>query len=310
MGTGTHVYQLFCETTLADSTNVLTDAQYSTDIDRLKGHQKGIARLTLENKVLRQSSIMAAGLAEFIIKYCSNTQNFSVGDTSPETKSTIADKIKAAVQNQTFPAGTRLTFSQSTAPLGWVQVNDSSTNGMMLRIINNTTVTTAGTGIVSTGGIHNPIVMNVVPQHTHGGTTAATDTDHLHTFNVNSGQESVVHAHTVAGSTSNTNANHNHNLNIVRVGIQINAANLFDFYSPQAANNGIGTTGMNNQDHNHNIPTLTSNQENANHVHNVAGGTSKMDRAPTHAHTFSTDTGSSGTNWQPKYIDFILCSKS
>jgi hypothetical protein len=277
MGTGTHVYQLFCETTLTDSTNVLTDAQYSTDIDRLKGHKKGIARLQLENKVLRQSSIMTAGLAEFIIKYCSNTQNFSVGDVSPETKTTIADKLKAAVQNQTFPAGTRLAFSQSTAPLGWVQVNDGSTSGHMLRIINNTTVTGGGTGIISSGGIHNPILMNVVPAHTHGGTTAATYTDHLHPININTGYESDPHNHGYERPLRFSDTDR---------------GSLSSLYSIDVTENG--TTGYQNQ----------------NHVHNVSGNTGAMDRTPTHAHTFSTDTGSSKTDWQPKYIDFILCSKS
>jgi hypothetical protein len=305
---GTHNLQAFCTATLSDSTNILTDQEFSSDLDRVTGHKQGIARLKLENKVLRQSSVVAASIAEFIVTYCSTAQNYNVADT--ETPASIAAKLRGAVQNQTFPAGTRLAFSQNTAPLGWVQVNDSSTNGMMLRIINNTTSTTAGVGIVTTGGIHSPILMNVVPQHTHGGTTAATDTDHLHTFNVNSSQESAAHVHNVSGLTLNTSANHNHNLNIRRVGVQVNDANPIDYFSPLAATDGVGTTGFNNQDHKHTIPTLTSGQESAVHVHNVAGGTSKMDRASVHAHTFSTDTGSSGTDWQPKYIDFILCVKS
>lgn len=280
MGTGTHVYQLFCETTLDDSTNVLTDAQYSTDIDRLKGHQKGIARLTLENKVLRQSSIMAAGLAEFIIKYCSNTQNFSVSDTSPETKSTIADKIKAAVQNQTFPAGTRLTFSQSTAPLGWVQVNDASTNGMMLRIINNTTVTGAGTGIITSGGVHNPILMNVVPAHTHSGTTVSVDLNHAHGVNINTGGESVLHNHGVERPLRRADTDR-----------------------------GAGGSSLYSID---DTETVTTSHQNQGHIHNVSGTTEGMKNGGNqlHGHGFSTDTGSSNTNWQPKYLDAILCSKS
>jgi hypothetical protein len=279
MGTGTHVYQLFCETTLTDSTNVLTDTQYSTDIDRLKGHQKGIARLQLENKVLRQTSIMSAGLAEFIIKYCSNTQNFSVGDVSPETKSTIADKLKAAVQNQTFPAGTRLAFSQNVAPVGWVQVNDSSTGGHMLRIINNTTVTGAGVGIISSGGIHSPILMDVVPAHTHTGSTTSADLNHSHDFNANTSNESVPH---------------NHGYERPTLIADTDRGTLSSLYSIDVTD--TGTTGYQNQ----------------NHVHNVSGTTAGMrgGQSQYHAHTFSTDVGSSKTNWQPKYLDFILCTKS
>lgn len=279
MGTGTHVYQLFCETTLADNTNVLTDVQYSTDIDRLKGHKKGIARLALENKVLRQSSIMTAGLAEFIIKYCSNAQNYSVGDTSPETKSTIADKLKAAVQNQTFPFGTRLAFSQNTAPLGWVQVNDVTTNGAMSRIINNTTVTGNGTGIISSGGMHDPILMNLVPKHTHAGTTSSVDINHTHDFNANTGTESVFHTH------------------------------IFERPAKKVDGDRGSNSSLYSVDETENVTTST---QSALHIHNVTGTTNGIRNATnqTHAHTFSTDTGSSGTNWQPKYIDFIICYKS
>jgi hypothetical protein len=272
---GTHNLQAFCTATLTDSTNILTDQEFSTDLDRVTGHKQGIARLKLENKVLRQSSVVAASIAEFIVTYCSTAQNYSVADT--ETPASIAAKLRNVVQNQTFPAGTRLAFSQSTAPLGWVQVNDSSTSGHMLRIINNTTVTGAGTGIISAGGIHSPILMNVVPAHTHGGTTAATYTDHLHSINLNTGTESVVHTHgyerpaRIADSDRGTSSS---------------------LYSIDGTENG--TTGAQNQAH----------------VHNVNGNTGGMDRTPTHAHTFSTDPGSSSTDWQPKYLDFILCSKS
>ena len=173
-----------------------------------------------------------------------------------------------------------MTFSQNTAPLGWVQVNDSSTNGMMLRIINNTTVTNWGTGVVSTGGIHDPILMNVVPAHTHSGSTVSVDLSHAHDVNLNTGTESVFHNHAFERPTRKTDADRGTGGN--------------SLYSLDETENG------------------TTSQQNQLHVHNVSGTTSGMKNAQNqlHGHGFSTDVGSSNTNWQPKYLDAILCYKS
>ena len=46
--------------------NLLTTAEYEADPQRLIGHQPGVARSKLENKALKQSSVMAAALAKFI----------------------------------------------------------------------------------------------------------------------------------------------------------------------------------------------------------------------------------------------------
>lgn len=47
--------------------NLLTQTEYEGDAQRIIGHQPGIARSRLENKVLRQASLMSAGLAQFIV---------------------------------------------------------------------------------------------------------------------------------------------------------------------------------------------------------------------------------------------------
>ena len=49
-----------------DGEDMLALAAYQTDAQRLIGHQRGIARRELENRVLRQTSHIAAGLAQFI----------------------------------------------------------------------------------------------------------------------------------------------------------------------------------------------------------------------------------------------------
>jgi hypothetical protein len=105
-----------------------------------------------------------------------------------------------------------------------------------------------------------------------------------HTHSFTSGNESAEHTH--SGTTGGISANHTHvfgsaggytdqgydGLNQVR--ISLNA----------------GVTGANSVGHTH---SFTTGAVSANHTHS---GT--------------TDNGSSQTNWAPKYIDLILCSKN
>lgn len=73
-------------------TNLLTQAEYSADAQRTTGNQPGIARSKLVNKALRQSSLLAAGLAEFIADYQANNVTDSL------TPQNIADYLLAAIQ--------------------------------------------------------------------------------------------------------------------------------------------------------------------------------------------------------------------
>lgn len=73
-------------------TNLLTQAEYAADAQRTTGHQPGIARSKLENKALRQASLLAAGLAEFIADYQANNVTDSL------TPQNIADYLLAAIQ--------------------------------------------------------------------------------------------------------------------------------------------------------------------------------------------------------------------
>jgi len=72
-------------------TNLLTQAEYAADAQRTIGHQPGIARSKLENKALRQASLMAAGLAEFIADYQANNVTDSL------TAQQVADYLLAAI---------------------------------------------------------------------------------------------------------------------------------------------------------------------------------------------------------------------
>lgn len=73
-------------------TNLLTQAEYAADAQRTTGNQPGIARSKLVNKSLRQVSLIAAGLAEFIADYQANNVTDSL------TPQNIADYLLAAIQ--------------------------------------------------------------------------------------------------------------------------------------------------------------------------------------------------------------------
>ncbi len=100
-------------------TNLLTQAEYTSDAQRTIGHQPGIARSKLENKVLRQASLMAAGLAEFIADYQANNVTDSL------TPQNVADYLYAAIDQlfvrvnsvQALPTTTALQYSGSTLTL-------------------------------------------------------------------------------------------------------------------------------------------------------------------------------------------------
>ena len=72
-------------------TNLLTQAEYVVDEQREIGHQPGIARSKLANKAMRQASLLAAGLAEFIADYQANNVTDSL------TPQQIADYLLAAI---------------------------------------------------------------------------------------------------------------------------------------------------------------------------------------------------------------------
>ena len=120
------------------------------------------------------------------------------------------------------------------------------------------------------GGSSSPILNNVVPAHTHGFTT---------------GTESANHTH--AGWTGGISANHQHIID-----------NLFWATYP-GGNQDCGVIGPSRQLDRY-TGTVTSD-----HAHYITtGGVSAN-----HTHSGSTDNGSSQTNWTPRYIDMILCSK-
>ena len=78
-------------------TNLLTQAEYLADAQRPIGNQPGVARSKLVNKALRQSSLIAAGIAEFL------ADNQSNNITDALTPQNIADYMAAVVRSLGVP---------------------------------------------------------------------------------------------------------------------------------------------------------------------------------------------------------------
>lgn len=74
-------------------TNLLTQAEYSADAQRPIGNQPGVARSKLVNKVLKQSSLVAAAFA----KYIADNQSTNVTD------SLTVDALAALIASVTGP---------------------------------------------------------------------------------------------------------------------------------------------------------------------------------------------------------------
>jgi hypothetical protein len=76
------------------ATNILSQVAYDGSIGRTGGHQSGKASSELENKALRQSSVMASGLAEFL----KDNQPEDVVDTL--TPAELADMMEASIDDR------------------------------------------------------------------------------------------------------------------------------------------------------------------------------------------------------------------
>lgn len=101
--------------------NLLTQTEYDGDAQRIIGHQPGIARSRLENKVLRQASLMAAGLAQFIVDNndSSVTDGMSAQEVADALSTTVGGIVVPGVtitaNNMTVTAETLTAFSSVNA---------------------------------------------------------------------------------------------------------------------------------------------------------------------------------------------------
>jgi len=228
-----------------------------------------------------------------------------------------------------FPTGTRVVFAQASAPTGWSQITDDTTNNRMIVLVN-------GTGGGTLGGSMSPTLMNVVPAHTHSFTSSAENATHTHTLTT--GAESNGHAHGLSGSTSTADLSHVHTFTSNPTNIDhfhngttggMNANNPHNhaitdpghrhgWDSQPALSNGAGGGGGNgnvqnqtgvqmsiavtgisikSQDINHGHPFTTSYIAGGNNVpaHSHTGTSDGMSQNGTHSHTISGSTGNEST---------------
>lgn len=242
------------------------------------------------------------------------TQSGGTSNTTIATTAFVQAAIAGAV-SPPFPAGTRMPFAQLSAPTGWTQINDATTDDRMLRVVNG-----SGGG---TGGSASPILMNVVPAHYHAyaGTSSIESANHSHTYSGTSSGESAGHTHggtTGAGSAHShgvSDPGHTHTLkgwaaNDVNFGTY-NVSTDDQYGGPTAANGIDGNyTGISINNESAHTHAFTTGAQSANHTHSYSGTSSGVSANHTHSYSGNTDNGSSQTNWAPKYLNLIICQKT
>lgn len=120
-------------------TNLLTQAEYAADSQRPIGNQPGVARSKLVNKALRQSSLIAAGIAEFL------ADNQSNNITDALTPQNIADYLQAALTGALGVTPPQFDNDTSLATTEFVQRALGSYVGFRELAVN-TTLTAADVG--------------------------------------------------------------------------------------------------------------------------------------------------------------------
>lgn len=179
--------------------------------------------------------------------------------------------ISYTTKGGSMPAGTQMMFAQASAPVGWTQVVTDAANNRMLRVVN-----TAGAGV---GGANSPILMDVVPNHTHTFTSGNESADHAHYFGATTG-----------GMSGNRYHTHVYSKDVFTL-----RNDLFSGSDKQA----IRTYGGGSS---------TTDSTDLEHGHIVQGWTGGINT--NHTHSGTTDGNASASNWTPRYLDLILCQKA
>lgn len=169
-----------------------------------------------------------------------------------------------------IPSGSRLLWAQPSAPTGWTQIGTTEASDRLLRVVN---VAGGSTGNGGTGGFG------------YGGIDTPTVMNKVPS-----------HTHTFSDTTSTTSSSgaHTHT------------------YKDGFANNQNGGDNYIGE----NLPTepssISSQWEFGGHIHNrqlTTGAASTL-----HTHTVSvsgtTAVNTGSANWQPRYLNLILCSKN
>jgi hypothetical protein len=164
---------------------VLGDGDYKADSERPVGNQPGQARANFVNKALRQTSYMAALLAQFIV----DNAEEDVRD-SDTIEDGVTNLLLALNNSIGFVSGTKLTFFQAAAPLYWTK--NVTYHDMALRVVN-----TSGGGI---GGTHD---LSAPPSINHDHTVAHTHSVPAPASHALTKAEIPTHIHSFDGSWTN-----------------------------------------------------------------------------------------------------------
>lgn len=116
----------------SNQTNMLSDAAYGSDTQRQSGVSSGIARSSLHNKVLFQSSTMACALANLMVDNGLNASDNNLTALKTNLGSLLDNKINSKIStllSGVWPVGSIYIGTQSTCPLAtlisgstWVKV--------------------------------------------------------------------------------------------------------------------------------------------------------------------------------------------
>lgn len=114
--------------------NVQTQAEYAAEPLRDSGNVAGIARSNVNNKALRQASLMASALAQFM------ADNQSNNITDDQTPATIAGWLETAIQAQS-PIDYLNTTRIDVASAATVNLTSSAPNTRHINITGTTAIT-------------------------------------------------------------------------------------------------------------------------------------------------------------------------
>lgn len=94
--------------------------------------------------------------------------------TELNTLAGMTGSVKDLITSASFPAGTVLVFAQASPPIGWTLVSVAASYMLTVGVV-------AGGNV---GGAHDPVLMNVVPAHSHdvSGLTIGMSGEHQHTY--------------------------------------------------------------------------------------------------------------------------------
>lgn len=109
-----YIYR-FCQD--GDASDVLSDSEYQSDSDRTIGHQPGIARAELANKVGRDASAVASMIGEFTANR--QSQNFSSNSDTSDLVSFFVEALRSVIEDsdeKKYPVGRVYISLESTNP--------------------------------------------------------------------------------------------------------------------------------------------------------------------------------------------------